>query len=823
MEKQCIREVLNAAGRKLTDSEVNDIFDRIWGASKKLATNNPDEWQALSAYERWKQSAELAAMEVEQAALLKQKRAALTIIKQNEIWDKINNYKGKGGRIEMLDRMVAFHADGRGDHQSVEIRAKATRDLALARLQTTFEAVDPKFFGLFEDKQGVRDLTLEIFGQDSGNPLAKKGAQAWKDTNELLRRRFNDNGGDIGFREDWGIPQRHSQLKTAKAGEQQWVGDIFGKLNREKYINVDGTRMDDIQLTEFLKGVYKTISTGGLNKITPGRPKIGTMRANRGNESRQLHFKDADSYIEYQQKYGDKDLWQVMVGHVDAISKDIALIETFGPNPDHVFRSILDEVVQQEAISDPKNLGKIKKQHIKTQALYDFVAGKTLPVANERLAQVFDTLRNLLTASRLGSATITSLTDHGTFAMMAKVNGLPMTRLYSNLLKAFDPTNKQELRLARRAGLATETLIGSLNRWGTENLGATWSSKAATTVIRASGLSAWSDAHKRAYGVTMMSAIGHVTKNIDNLKALENTDQRILKSKGITDTDFQIWKKAELEDWGNGNNEILTPESIMRIPDEAITHLGNPERIKFEAARKLLGAVSEEIDMAVITPGARDRMVARANAQRGTWPGEITRSFFLFKSFPISFMARHFARGMSMETAGGKAAYIASLVASTTILGAMAMQANDVVSGKKPREMDNTKFWFAAMLKGGALGLYGDFLFSEKTQHGQSPLASMSGPVIGLSEDVIGLTQGNLLKWVNGGETSFGADLVKTLKGFTPGANLWYTKAVTDHLLFNQLQEMVNPGYLRRMENRAKKVYGQEYWWRPDEVVPGGN
>ena len=45
------------------------------------------------------------------------------------------------------------------------------------------------------------------------------------------------------------------------------------------------------------------------------------------------------------------------------------------------------------------------------------------------------------------------------------------------------------------------------------------------------------------------------------------------------------------------------------------------------------------------------------------------------------------------------------------------------------------------MLKGGSLGIYGDFLFSEATQHGQSPVASVMGPVIGLGESMFNLTR----------------------------------------------------------------------------------
>ena len=114
--------------------------------------------------------------------------------------------------------------------------------------------------------------------------------------------------------------------------------------------------------------------------------------------------------------------------------------------------------------------------------------------------------------------------------------------------------------------------------------------------------------------------------------------------------------------WGNGNNTMLTPESIMRIPDSAVKHLGEPERVKFEAMRKLLGAVTEEVDMAVITPGAREQLITGSGIQRGTWKGELTRSVFLFKSFPISVVMRHWSRAMGMPSAGGRAAYIARLL-----------------------------------------------------------------------------------------------------------------------------------------------------------------
>lgn len=823
MRQECINAVQQAAQRTLTAREIQNIEDRIYRNMRQLARNDPASWRQMTDAERLRRAGQLAADELQQEAGLKRRRVALTIAARQRLDAFINGYQGTDGKLGALNRTIAFSADGKSNFLSVESRGKATRDYALSQIQEAFEAVDPRFFHLFEDEKGVRDLVFEIRGQDTGNIKAKKGAKAWADVTELLRRRFNDAGGDIGYLENWGIPQHHSMEKVGRATREQWVSDVIGKLDRKYYIKEDGQLMSDAEVTAFLGEAYNTIATGGLNKLSDSGMRLSGARANRGNASRQIHFKDADSYLEYQRQYGDRSLWEVMVGHLEGISKDIALVETYGPNPDHVFRAILDEVTAETATVNPQRTGQVKHMANSTENLYNFISGKTQPIANPHIAQWSDNIRNWLVASRLGSALLASFSDLGTMYLSAKVTNLPMNQLFRNQLEAMDPTNRTELARARRAGLAMESLLGSVNRWAMDNMGPSKARWAATAVMRASGLTAWSDAHKRAYGVTMMGSLGEVVSRSPDLRSLDGGDFRILKSKGITEQDFSVWKLADQEDWGKGNNTMLTPESIMRIPDDAVKHLGAPERVKFEAMRKLLGAVAEEVDMAVITPGAREKMITGGGLQRGTWKGELVRSVFLFKSFPISVVIRHLSRAMGMPSAGGRAAYIGAFIASTTILGALSQQLNDMASGRNPREMtgeDAPKFWLGALLKGGGLGLYGDFLLSDHTRYGGGALASMLGPVAGLVDDVVKLGQGIPLNAVEGKPEQTGGDLVKLGKGLIPGANLWYAKAALDHMIFNQLQEYFSPGYLRKVEQRSKKNFNQTYWWRPQDVTP---
>ncbi|HBX7984385.1 TPA: hypothetical protein MIG98_05640 [Klebsiella pneumoniae] len=823
MRQECINAVQQAASRRLTQQEIQNIEDRIYRNMRQLARNDPASWRAMTDAERLRRAGQLAANELTNEAALKRRRVALTIAARQRLDAFIKTYQGKDGKLEALNRTIAFHADGKSNFLSVESRGKATRDYALSQIQEAFEAVDPRFFHLFEDEASVRDLVYEMRGQDTGNVRAKKGAKAWAGVTELLRQRFNDAGGDIGYLENWGIPQHHSMEKVGRVSQDKWISDVIGKLDRKYYIKDDGQLMSDAELKTFLGEAYNTIATGGLNKLSDTGMRISGARSNRGNASRQIHFKDADSYLEYQREYGDRSLWEVMVGHLEGISKDIALVETYGPNPDHVFRSILDEVTAEQATANPERTGRIKRLANSTENLYNFIAGKTQPIANPHIARWSDNIRNWMVASRLGSALLASFSDLGTMYMSAKVANIPMNRLFMNQLEAMNPANRTELARARRAGLAMESLLGSVNRWAMDNMGPSVSRWAATAVMRASGLTAWTDAHKRAYGVTMMGSLGEVVSRAPDLRSLDDSDFRILKSKGITEQDFSVWKLAQQEDWGNGNTTMLTPESIMRIPDAAVMHLGLPERVRFEAMRRLLAAVSEEVDMAVITPGAREQLLTGGGLQRGTWKGELTRSVFLFKSFPISVVLRHWTRAMGMPSAGGRAAYIAAFLASTTMLGALSQQLNDLASGRNPREMtgkDAGKFWLGALLKGGGLGLYGDFLLSDHTRYGSGALASMLGPVAGLVDDVIKIGQGIPLNAVEGKNEQTGGDLVKLGKGLTPGANIWYLKAALDHMIFNQMQEYFSPGYLRKMEQRSKKEFNQTYWWRPQDVTP---
>lgn len=868
MKDKCISAVSEAIGRDLTKAEAQKIEGKLLEKMRFIASQDPKAFQAMTPAQRLNYAADEAAQDLVKEAEQEKKRVVLAIEKSDALDEYIGEMQDKGiNSLSALERKLVPAYDDKSDTTSSYTLAGSIRANAVRQLKDTFEAVNPRFWGLFEDKEGIKQLTRAIFGEQTGDAIVDKGAKAWLEVTEALRNQFNEAGGKIGKLENWAIPQHHSQLKVLKADKKQWVADVFPLLNRRKYFDDAGFPMTDKAIMELLDNAWLSIATGGVNQMTPSGAQGQSMLANRRAHHREIHFKDADSYLAYQEKYGEQSLWGIMQGHVDGLSKEIAALETFGPNPDATFKLFLEKSFQSSVLRDPANTAKHEQSAKELQGLFDYVSGKSQPVVNKHLAQGFDTLRNVQIAAKLGSAVVTSITDYGTLSLTAGINRLPAMQLFLNHLDALNPLNKEEENLAHRAGLGIDTLINGINRWGQDELGPTFSSKTASTVMRASGMEALDSARRRSFGVTMMSSIGELVKKYTNLADLAEDDHRILLSKGITDTNWNVWRMAKQENWGRGNG-ILTPESIQSISDAELQPLvdaanaeidakkaekianiesmsamtpekreqsiqewetlydnmknGSADKIRRDAILKLLSTVLEETDMAVIRPGPKEKFITGGNTVRGTWKGELTRSFFLFKSFPIAMIYRHWGRAMGMDTAGGKALYIAKLMAATTVLGAVTQSVNDLLNGKNPRNYDVTdpkkswKNWLGAMLKGGSLGIYGDFLFSEATQHSKNGmLGTLEGPVFGLAEEAINLTQGNLIQMAKGEETNFGAEATRFIKGNLPGANLWYAKAALDHLVFQNIQEYYSPGYLSRMKTRAKNEFGQTFYWDP--------
>ncbi|NMF99562.1 hypothetical protein GPA27_19475 [Aromatoleum toluolicum] len=804
MRRECIQAVAAAIGRSVTQREAEDIEARIIESMKQIARKDPAAWQQLGRDERLRTAAKEAGAGLMAEAAKRKQRVALTILAHDKVMNRYASLVGDG--------LKPFQAVGRVLDDASRF-ARGVANEYFSGLIDTFNAVHPRFLGMVEDAREAADLVREVFGEHSGNPLAAKGAKAWLETVEAMRQRFNAAGGDVGKLDYGYLPQPHDDIRVLNAGQAKWVSDILPLLDRSRYVSADGALLNDAQMVDLLNHAWETISTGGLNKVEAGQGAGASMRANRGSEHRVIHFKDATSYLTYAASYNRGGVLSSMQGHVSRLAKDIALVEELGPNPNVQWGFLRDTATRT---GDADLVG---PWLVSTQNMWDVLNGNAGSVVNVRLAEIAQGARNIEVFGKLGSAFISSITDLPTYFVTARFNRLGFVDPLVNLVRAF---GKDSRDYANRAGIVAESIISDMNRWAESNIGKGWTGKLANATMKASLLEAWTDAIRRGFSVTMMGALGKLSRA--EWGTLATGDRARLEAKGVTETDFKVWRLAAPEDWRG--SQMLTLQAVRATPEGTLTAAGLSLRDQNRAVSRLLGVIADESEYASLAQDLQTRAAVTRGTQKGTIEGEFLRSLMLFKGFPLAMVARHWGRMADQWRVGDKAsavAYGAGLTTALTIFGALAIQLKDLINGKDPRDMSTPKFWGAAFAQGGGVGIFGDFLYTGlggQNRAGVPNWMNLFGPVIGSGFEAVDLTVGNVGEALRGKETHAGAEALRFAKSHLPFMNLWYAKSAIDHAGLQDLQEYLSPGYLSRMRNRAHTDWGQDFWWKPGETLP---
>lgn len=845
MKDECIAELARIAGRSLSDTALTDIENRIARNRRQLAITDREAYLKMTPDEQVTAAAKMAVEQRAAEAAKDRSRLAAMVVAHDRFdkfaTDQLANHGHD--RLESLRRWLVNDTDNKSNVTSVEGHQDSIKAQYTAELVSNFELTAPKLFGLFTNKQGIQAFSYALYGEGSRivdgevRQLAEQAAKVWKDTAEAMRQRFNAAGGIIGKLDNWLLPQRHTLSKVLRAGlpntatdaerQAKWSNDTLPLLDRRKYANEDGTLMNDKQMLALLHGIWDTITTGGINSSKPGKIRGKATTASRHSESRSLHFKDADSDMKYREMYSDTDLYSMMHHHLGSLGRDIGLLETgngiagMGPNADAFFKYQLERGYKEAVEADRDKEDAAQKKMRRLQSKYGILAGKGEPVESQFWMKTTDGFRHMMSAIHLGFGPVSMMGDRATMRITKDAIGIPEMRYFKANLAAFNPANAVEKRMAQRAGLGLGQWTNEVNQMGADLFGAGFARKASNLTWSITGASRLEGANRRALGSAIYGALGDSIKTAEHLGEVGERSRAMLESKGVTETDWQVWRKAEpyLEDWGNGNDGILTKHALEQIPDEGLAQLGDPTAVRREAILKLIHTALFETNLGIPIPGVNERAVMSTGV-RGTPTDVLAKTFFLFKSFPLTMFTKHWNRGWNGNTTGfGRAVYLSKLIAYTTIVGAVQTQISALMRSEDPHDMTNARFWLAAFLKGGSLGMYGDFLFNDYTQGGNTPWSSLAGPGATFAEDALGTALINAQKAIAGKPTNFGADSVKFLKkDLTP--NWWFTKAAMDHMIFNNMQDFFSPGYSARQAARAQQNFGTTSYWGPTDALP---
>lgn len=844
--ERCLAEITQAVGRELTVDEATRLDKQVTKLVDKLGRQkNLEAFDTLLMRE-----IEAQANLAEAAAVLQKRNAVKNLVAfikhRDSLWANWSDDLAEGLQAKLGGSMTG--------------REGAKRSTALKQdtLADTYQAgwvADLDKHGVTKAlASGEYDLQIwqAIWEQGKDTPDAAKLAALPKEAvtlaslitkwNEVARINANKAGAWIQPLPGYVVKQSHDAPKIKEQDGKPWMDFMAEHLDWEKtFPDVEPAKQGEV-----LKDLYYNLSTNTHVKFNDA-PTMGLNgHANIGRKlshERSLHFKDAESEHAYNVQFGRSSLREAMFYGLGKMGRDTALMQDWGPNARQTYLQLVTDTQQRmKQQQNPQMEAFNARNRYLERVLWPFIDGSINAVEHATFARYSGMVRHVEMMADLGGSVLSSVTDLPVYASAGAQQGQNFLSGIADAVSGLfsGVSHGERLQVISEAGVMLDGLRdNSANRWDGGLISTT--SKLINTYFKLNLLGPWTD---RLRGNFVLST-AHRLANHSHLpfKELPDGMRHLLRQYDIGDAEWSLIRQAK-ESHADGR-AFLTAEGMGDIPDAAFGTYAErqgqantpyfQQAARTELQSRLRAFFQDQATTAVVQPDTMTKAMLTGGTHAGTAAGEAARHFWMYKSFTMSIMRRVLGRElfgygetrgsihgalweMVKDPTGSPFVGMTKLIALSTVFGYAAMSLKDLAKGREPRVPDNgaefAKVLAAAAAQGGGFGIYGDFLFGEmKSRYGSGALDTLMGPTFSRANKMMDLV--DALK--HGDDPS--AKAFALAMNSAPFVNLFYTRWAMDYLVLYQLQEMMNPGYLRRMENRLKQEKDQQYILPPSSVV----
>lgn len=656
-----------------------------------------------------------------------------------------------------------------------------------------------------------------------------------------------------------------------KAARQSWVEYMMKPdvLDPKTFENKPPTRDGEPYTNEqFLADMWDNLVSGQHDKVDALRGDDGSIDKLEGfkgpanlakklSQSRIIHFKNGAAAHAYFQKYSRMSLSDAVMNAIQHDAQSIGLMEKFGTNPKSMFERVVDDIKKINK-DDAVKIDQIAKKERSLTNQFKELDGTTRARGAGRpvlfgadFAGIAAGWRMLQNMSKLGMATITSFSDIASKASF--INSRTDRGIFTSYARAFSDifrnySSQDQKRLAFLLNVGVDGYNGDVfARFGANDSGPGKLAKAHNIFFRLNGMNYWNNAQK--VGLAKMLAADLATYADRGFGDIPNATRFDLQRYDINETEWNLMRQMELE--AVDGNKYMTSSGLDALPDSTIAQaalakanqtrkrkLKQPtqamiDKYRDDLSTKIATYLTDAADTAIPTPGAKERAIMNQGLERGTVLGESIRAIMQLKGFPITYISKgmtgqYYAKKQLAGMAPNEQQFsssgmvgLAQMMVGATMMGYLSVQLKEILKGKEPLEVFsdetalNPELLTKAMLQGGGMGIYGDFLFGEYNKYGQTLSQSLLGPTFGSIDDIARIYN-NVL---SGDVDAITKNATRFAISNTPGYNLFYTKTALDYLFIYGLMERSNPGYLRRMERRMKRDMEQEFYFPPSRYA----
>lgn len=738
---------------------------------------------------------------------------------------RISNLRKQQGEVAR-----AAKPDMRAKMEALDYQHRALLRRFNGRLGALLKEHHRDIIGRVKNPAGLRDIVRELHGEASGNANAKAISDSVKSAFEEMRLMFNEAGGLAGKLEDWGLPHVHNRQAVTRAGFERWFAQMHERIDwtrmedhlTGKPFQADGGAPPSIEVRRtLLREVYDNIAFGKESKeAVYGRPK-GKATYKRHSEQRVLHFKSADDWMEYNRLFGSGDPFKSIMSHAHRMAKDITLMREFGPNPG-LGADYRQQLWMEKARGDEAMTKAAQADTNRGLRMFKVLSGSPMAdsAMQDWIATFMSSARHVMTSAFLDRAVIASMSDMNTMRLAAQSMGMNPGNLIGKQIGALQSLSREELL---RAGWVADTMSDAgtaLARFQQEVAPADVAERLSSASMRAQGLSQWTDRARatfyQEFSGLLASQAGRTINDVDEpLRSL-------LRKHGVSEDDWRAFTDPETFFRADNGATFAMP---LYWREATSLDRKRADEIFF----KIQGIAEEQMEIAVPTQSILARSFvdpAAYDMPPGSIGYEVIKSGLMFKSFAMTFTLNQYRQLMAQPTIPGRIGYAFNLAAGATVMGALALQINDVLLGRDPQNMspmDHPMFWARAAMKGGAFGIIGDIVSTGQASWGGGFASYVAGPAPQAVGDVWNLTFKNAYEFATGADTHFAEDVARFGKRYTPMGQTPVIGPALDRLFWDQLQLWLDPDSANALAKATKKtdnLYGRGTWWQPGDPLP---
>lgn len=805
--ESCIETIKAAAGRDLSDEELDDLLTALQARQKYIVAKGfvGDSAEAAMA------AAEELANNIKLAAVIERRNAAINLTKRIEkvAWVQKNFGNNIAEGLEAI--LVGVNRAKTGAREGAAQLQHAIKQTYLAGITADLERIG--HMDLFASGAMDRDVARALWaiGKESEGTdhaaLPREAVAIAKVVNkwqEVSRLDANEAGAWIGKTDGYIVRQTHDAEKIRGKGTD---ADYLAWRDKAlQYFDLPRMQAEQgfVDAEKMLRSTWINLASGTHLKNTrevSGFKGPGNL-AKRLSQDRIIQFKDADSWFDYNQQFGLRNLREAVAAGLSKSADALGLLRSLGTNPESLFETIKTDLIK--AANDAGRVevaDQIKKREEQLGNYMRAIDGSMNIPGNAMLARGAANLRAWKMMSSLGSMVFSQLNDIAVYGSGTRYQGrgmfTGMAEAMAGLGRSLKPAERRDLLSS--LGVVLDNAIGEIGR--VDSMMNPGRMAKAQQLFMKMNLGEWWVSHMRASAAMGMShdmalqagkAFGELNPDF----------QRILSTYNIGEAEWGHIRSAELKQVDG--KDFITPEQVTNK----------------ETADKLRTYLTDQTQFLALEPDAKTRAILLRGTQAGTKMGEFMRFVMQFKSFTGAYMQKILGRELygrgyegssilgALRNGNGELQGLAQLIVTSTIMGYASLQLKALSKGQvvtEPKDRGQAAQQFlAAMLQGGGMGIYGDFLFGQASRFGGGMLETAAGPVISEGARIADLYHKFLGDSVEQGPTEAarraGANVYREVIGNTPFINLFYSKMALDYLVHYRVQEQLNPGYLNRVK-----------------------